>query len=158
MPSLVLPPTSHLHANLQGACSPRTSSPTPRHRVPLSAGAGVSDAEQFPVLDWADWSGPASDAASQGRFLAQLRSAAVGLGFFVLRGSPLDQGRTRADLFDMSAKFFALPLEQRLAISITNSPHFRGYSKFADERTLGAVDNRDQVSLFSAVTVGRQRY
>lgn len=109
------------------------------------AGAGARPDSRFPVLNWRDWLSSTATAASRARFLEQLRDAAVGLGFFHLQHSPLDSGSLRKDLFDLSAQFFALPLEQRLAISMTNSPHFRGYSPFAEERTLGAVDNRDQV-------------
>lgn len=105
----------------------------------------------FPVLNWDDWSGPHATPETQSQFLEQIRDAAVGLGFFHLQNSPLDQGCIRQRLFDLSAKFFALNIEQRLAISMVNSPHFRGYSKFAEERTLGLVDNRDQIDFGSDV-------
>lgn len=142
MTALALPPSVSPPQGLQGTSFPSSSGPS----VPQAPKAAPS---AFPILDWSDWSGPSANAVTQDHFLYQLRDAAVGLGFFILRNSPLDQGHMRQDLFDLSSQFFKLPLEQRLALSITNSPHFRGYSKFADERTLGAVDNRDQVSVSS---------
>lgn len=44
-------------------------------------------------------------------------------------------------------RFFALPLEQRLAIENTASPHFRGYSRVGTERTGGEADQREQIDV-----------
>ena len=46
-----------------------------------------------------------------------------------------------------SQEFFTLPREERTALAIANSPHFRGYTILGDERTKGVSDWRDQLDL-----------
>lgn len=97
------------------------------------------------TLDFSHWTGPRSDEASRASFAAQLRDACAGLGFFYLANTPLDKGDLRKRVFALNEAFFALPLDVRQQITIVNSPHFRGFSKFGDETTLHNVDHRDQI-------------
>ena len=116
--------------------------------TPTSTIAGKPDLSQRHnyILDYRLWSGPTSTPSTRSCFLNSLRSAIVGIGFFYLSHSPLDEPSTlRSDLFDLSQQFFALPFETRQKIDIDHSRHFRGYSKFGDERTLQRVDHRDQI-------------
>lgn len=97
------------------------------------------------TLDFSQWAGPSATESSKRTFVHQLRQASAGLGFFYLLNTPLDQGDLRKRIFDLNEQFFALPLHVRQKISIVNSPHFRGFSKFGDERTQSRVDHRDQI-------------
>ncbi|MFI9273200.1 isopenicillin N synthase family dioxygenase [Kitasatospora sp. NPDC052896] len=97
--------------------------------------------ELFPVLDLRDAErGPQARAA----FLDRLRAAVHDIGFFQLVG----HGVTGADeLLDLARRFFALPEPQRAALSILNSPHFRGYSEVGRELTQGVPDQRRQLDI-----------
>lgn len=79
-------------------------------------------------------------------FYKDLRYAAREIGFFYLVGHDVDWSICE-DLFALSAKFFHLPLEEKLKIAIDNSPHFRGYTKMGGEYTLGSPDWREEVDL-----------
>lgn len=94
-------------------------------------------------LDYTLWDPSNPGSASSQRFVASLRQAMVGIGFFYLHGTPLDA--KRSGMFDLVSRFFSLPIEERLKIDMDNSRHFRGYCKFGDERTLQKQDLRDQV-------------
>ena len=53
--------------------------------------------------------------------------------------------------------FFELPVAEREALAIVNSPYFRGYTVLGDERTKGASDWREQLDVGleeRAATVG----
>lgn len=94
-------------------------------------------------LDYTLWNPDAPTSSSSQRFVASLRQAMVGMGFFYLHGTPLDA--KRQGMFDLVERFFKLPVEERLRIDMDNSRHFRGYCKFGDERTQKKQDLRDQV-------------
>ena len=86
------------------------------------------------------------DPAQREQFLADLRHAAHDIGFFYVVGHGVPQEVTDAVL-EQARLFFALPLEDRLAIENVNSRHFRGYSRVGTERTAGAADQRDQIDV-----------
>lgn len=46
-------------------------------------------------------------------------------------------------IFDMMARFFALPDEQKLLIDERNSPHFRGWEALGSESTNNRADIRE---------------
>ena len=98
--------------------------------------------DALPVLDLADLdAGP----EAQERFREQLRVATREVGFFHLR-----HGIDRAvvdELFDIGRAFFALPEEDKRAIEMTNSPHFRGWTRLGGELTQGQVDYREQIDI-----------
>jgi len=99
----------------------------------------------LPVLDISDYlADPASEKAQH--FVEQLRETLHGPGFFYLVGHGVDTA-TDASVIDIANRFFALPLEQREALAIGNSPHFRGYTLLESERTAGRVDWRDQIDI-----------
>ena len=76
--------------------------------------------------------------------VAILEAACRGPGFFYLAnyGVSRDQERT---LFELTQRFFALPLEAKLKIENTRSPHFRGYTRVGQERRENAPDWREQL-------------
>jgi isopenicillin N synthase-like dioxygenase len=88
------------------------------------------------------------DAGDAGRaaFLTELRAAAHDVGFFYVTGHGVDV-RLLSDVMDITAKFFALPEADKLAIEMVNSPHFRGYNRVASELTRDQPDWREQIDI-----------
>lgn len=80
----------------------------------------------IPVLDWRLF---ASDTEA---FVADLGQAVRGSGFFLLQNHTVP-GDLRARVFDMAEAFFTLPLAEKRALSIKNTPHFRGWAAQGDE-------------------------
>lgn len=96
----------------------------------------------LPVLDVADLdSGP--EAAQD--FRDALREATHEVGFFHLVHR-IPAGVV-TELFDTAHRFFALPEADKLAIEMTRSPWFRGYTRVGGELTQGAVDWREQIDV-----------
>ena len=97
----------------------------------------------LPILDLSLLAGSADDAD---RFRDELRRATHEVGFFYLVGHGLS-----AELIDRmmstARDFFALPVESKLAIENTHSPHFRGYTRMGGELTQGATDWREQIDI-----------
>ena len=50
-------------------------------------------------------------------------------------------------MLKVSRRFFALPEQDKLAIEMVNSPHFRGYNRAGFEHTRGKPDWREQVDI-----------
>ncbi|NMO04703.1 isopenicillin N synthase family oxygenase [Gordonia sp. TBRC 11910] len=98
----------------------------------------------LPLLDIADLdAGP--DAAR--RFREKLREATHEVGFFHLRHripTPVTD-----ELFDVTRAFFALPEQDKLAVEMTKSPWFRGYTRTGGEYTQGSPDWREQIDIGS---------
>ncbi|URM88717.1 isopenicillin N synthase family oxygenase [Streptomyces sp. MRC013] len=82
--------------------------------------------------------------AARADFLHRLRRAVHDIGFFQLVGHRVTGA---AELLELSRKFFALPDEERRALDILDSPHFRGYSELGRERTRGIPDQRQQLDI-----------
>lgn len=101
------------------------------------------DEQTLPVLDLSRLDAGAEEAAA---FRAQLREVMHDVGFFHLTGHGVPQELTD-DLLAASRAFFALPLEEKLAIENTRSPQFRGYTRVGGELTAGAVDVREQIDV-----------
>lgn len=79
-------------------------------------------------------------------FLADLRAAARDVGFFYVTGHGIDRTFLKR-VMDVTRRFFALPDEQKRAIDMVNSPHFRGYNRVAAEITRGRPDWREQIDI-----------
>jgi isopenicillin N synthase-like dioxygenase len=88
------------------------------------------------------------DATKERRaaFLAELRDAARQVGFFYLTGHGIEPGLLEG-LMNSARRFFALPESDKLAVEMVNSPHFRGYTRVAWERTRGLQDWREQIDI-----------
>ncbi|MGZ2257347.1 isopenicillin N synthase family dioxygenase [Roseobacter sp. A03A-229] len=80
----------------------------------------------IPVLDWSRFE---TDRAG---FLSDLGEAVRGPGFFLLQNHtvPADL-RTR--VFEMADAFFSLSVAEKQALSILNTPHYRGWAAEGDE-------------------------
>jgi len=98
--------------------------------------------EVIPTLDLRDRSDPVRREA----FLAGLRRALFDPGAFYLTGHGIHEEDSDA-MMQLARRFFALPAEDRDAIDIVHSPHFRGYTQVGYERTQGAVDWREQLDV-----------
>lgn len=87
-------------------------------------------------------------ASPSGRtaFLAKLRDAVHSEGFFYLVGHGVDPALIER-LFEVSRRFFALPMEKKLAVEMMRSPHFRGYNRAGREQTRGEPDWREQFDI-----------
>ncbi len=100
--------------------------------------------DALPVLDLDDLDG-GPDAAR--RFRETLRVATHEVGFFHLRHHI--EPEVIDELFDVSRRFFALPEEDKRAIEMTRSPHFRGWTRLDGELTEGNIDHREQIDVGS---------
>lgn len=103
--------------------------------------------ERLPVLDISRFDAEGPERAA---FLAELREAARGPGFFYLTGHGIAPELIQ-DLRSLAKRFFALPEPDKLAIAMVNSPHFRGYNRAGLEHTRGKPDWREQID------IGRER-
>ena len=74
----------------------------------------------------------------------RLREVTHTTGFFYLVGHGVP-AELVAELHTTAREFFALPDQDKLAIELARSPHFRGYSRVGGELTNGAVDWREQI-------------
>jgi isopenicillin N synthase-like dioxygenase len=101
------------------------------------------EAESLPTIDLRRFEGHGSERR---RFLEDLRKAARSVGFFYLVGHGIEHGLIQ-DVLKVSRRFFALPEEDKLALEMVNSPHFRGYNRAGFEHTRGKPDRREQVDL-----------
>ena len=75
-----------------------------------------------------------------------MRYAAREIGFFYLKNHGIDK-TLLSDVQNASRQFFALPEEEKLAVAMINSSHFRGYNRAASEITRGQPDWREQFDL-----------
>jgi isopenicillin N synthase-like dioxygenase len=103
----------------------------------------VAQPERLPTLDLRRLDAGGSERAN---FLADLREAAYGLGFFYLIGYGIDDDLINRVL-SLSRRFFALPAADKLEIEMVNSPHFRGYNRAGAEHTRGKPDWREQLDV-----------
>jgi isopenicillin N synthase-like dioxygenase len=100
-----------------------------------------TDPATLPFVDISLLNGSAAERA---QMASGLRAILHHFGFFYLRGHGVDPALCSAALA-ISKQFFALPEADKLAISMTKSPHFRGYCRAGLELTAGAQDWREQV-------------
>ncbi len=97
----------------------------------------VSPVTALPVVDLRD---------DPDQLRQRLRDATHRVGFFYLTGHgvPTDAvGR----LLEQARRLFALPQADKNDIAMTQSPHFRGYTRLGGELTGGDVDWREQIDI-----------
>lgn len=95
--------------------------------------------DMIPILDLS----LAKDPDKRPTLLRQLHAALFDVGFLYIinHDVPTD---TITRLTSLLPDLFGLPAEQKALLSKLNSPHFLGYSGFAEETTLGKQDLREQ--------------
>jgi isopenicillin N synthase-like dioxygenase len=101
----------------------------------------------LPTLDFSRY----RDPAERESFFEDLRHAARTFGFFYLSGHGISE-KLQRDIVAISKTFFVLPEEEKLAVEMIHSPHFRGYTRAGWERTKGQADWREQFD------VGAERF
>ncbi|OQO10948.1 hypothetical protein B0A48_05203 [Cryoendolithus antarcticus] len=109
-------------------------------------------AQSVPILDlsWAD------DSTKRPQLLAQLRAALFDVGFLYISNHGV-KPNTVSKLADRLPSLFDLPVEEKARLGKLNSPHFLGYSGFAEETTLGKQDQREQFDFATELPiVGRE--
>ena len=79
-------------------------------------------------------------------FLAELRERARDFGFFYVTGHGIAPA-VMTEVLGWSRRFFALPDDEKNAIAMVNSPHFRGYTRVGLEHTRGRPDWREQIDI-----------
>ncbi len=80
--------------------------------------------------------------------LARLAAAARDVGFFYLIGHGLSKVEMLETLA-LAERFFALPEQEKLAVQMVNSPHFRGYNRVGAELTRQRPDLREQFDIMN---------
>lgn len=96
----------------------------------------------LPVLDLS----LAEDAASAEEFRTALREATIEVGFFYLVGHGISQERID-EMFEISRRFFALPLPDKERLAMLESPAFHGWTRLGGELTQDEVDWREQIDI-----------
>ena len=101
-----------------------------------------ADAQTLPLVDISRFRDPA-----QRERLPRRPAARGARRRLLLRHRARHPAEVTDGVLEAGTAFFALPLEDRLAIENVNSPQFRGYSRVGTERTAGAADQRDQIDV-----------
>ncbi|RQT15004.1 isopenicillin N synthase family oxygenase [Burkholderia contaminans] len=94
----------------------------------------------LPIVDLSQF----REVSTRSSFVAELRDVLYDHGFFYLTGHAVAPELT-ARVIEVSQQFFALPEEDKLAIEMVKSRHFRGYNRVGFELTGGKKDWREQV-------------
>jgi isopenicillin N synthase-like dioxygenase len=81
---------------------------------------------EVPVIDFKD--AFSNDHDKRKRLAENIYDACVRVGFFYIRNHGVDESIMTA-IFSAANDFFNLPLEDKMAIDLNRSPHFRGYTK-----------------------------
>ena len=102
---------------------------------------------ELPVIDAAALlSGPPFASRQAREQVAALLAGCTEHGFFYLKNYGVTETAERR-LFELSRRFFALPLRDKLAIENVRSAQFRGYTRLGGERTQGVPDQREQLDI-----------
>jgi isopenicillin N synthase-like dioxygenase len=81
---------------------------------------------EIPVIDFAD--AFSKDFDKRQKLARKIYDACVRVGFFYVKNHGVDESVMK-DVFSAAKQFFELPLEDKMAIDLNKSPHFRGYTK-----------------------------
>ena len=108
----------------------------------------AGETTNIPILDlsWAE------DPVKKPELLQQLHSALFEVGFLYITNHGVEQ-QTIDNLTNLLPSLFALTAEEKASLSKLNSPHFLGYSGFAEETTLGKKDLREQFDFATELPV-----
>jgi len=99
----------------------------------------------LPQIDLAAFTAAPESPAGR-ELVRRVRDACRDPGFFYLSGHGVPAELDRA-VMRVARRFFALPDEDKLALDIAASPHFRGYTPVGGELTKGAPDRREQLDV-----------
>ncbi|SCU83233.1 LANO_0B08680g1_1 [Lachancea nothofagi CBS 11611] len=100
---------------------------------------------EIPIIDLSK----AFNPQTKPQFLIDLRDALINVGFMLLinyeKCGP--SHRDFEDIKQQAVEFFACPDHVKKKCEMIHSPHFLGYTRFANEITAGKVDLREQIDL-----------
>lgn len=94
----------------------------------------------------------ANDPRQKTELLEQLHHALFHIGFLYIKNHGVDSN-TISNLNSLLPTLFNQPPEAKAALSKMNSPHFLGYSGYAEETTLGVKDLREQFDFATELPV-----
>ena len=106
------------------------------------------ESSSLPILDLSY----ADDSSKRPALLEELHNAVLNVGFLYIK----DHGVSMETIMNLVSKLPALFDQGNSAkarLSKLNSPHFLGYSGFAEEMTLGEKDLREQFDLATELPV-----
>ncbi|HYO54242.1 isopenicillin N synthase family dioxygenase [Archangium sp.] len=99
--------------------------------------------DHVPLIDVRALVEPSSSVAARRAAAARIGAACRESGFFYVTGHGVDEG-LQAHLEDLSRRFFALPLEDKMAIRMARGgPAWRGYFPVGGELTSGRPDRKE---------------
>lgn len=102
----------------------------------------------LPILDLSR----ANNPQQKQELLEQLRDALFNVGFLYIKNHGVPD-ETITNLVSRLPALFDQPTEAKSALSKLNSPHFLGYSGYAEETTLGKKDLREQFDMATELPV-----
>lgn len=102
----------------------------------------------LPILDLS----LANDPRQKRQLLDQLHHALFNIGFLYIKNHGVPS-ETISNLVARLPALFDQPAEARAAMAKMNSPHFLGYSGYAEEVTLGMKDLREQFDFATELPV-----
>ncbi len=97
--------------------------------------------KSLPVLDFSR-----AEHDNRAEFLEELRDVSRELGFFYIRNHGIAESLI-TEVRTLARRFFELPEQDKLAIEMANSRHFRGYTRAGLEHTRGLPDWREQIDI-----------
>ena len=118
-----------------------------QHSYPAELSVSCSQMP-LPILDLS----LSQDPEKKGPLLDSLRDALFNVGFLYVRNHGVSQETIDA-LTKRIPGLFDLPEAEKAKLSKINSPHFLGYSGYADEETQGRRDLREQFDFATEVPV-----
>lgn len=94
----------------------------------------------------------AQDPEQKATLLEQLHDALFNVGFLYIKNHGVPS-QTISNLAALLPALFNQPAEAKASLTKLNSPHFLGYSGYAEETTLGEKDLREQFDLATELPV-----
>jgi isopenicillin N synthase-like dioxygenase len=102
----------------------------------------------LPILDLSK----ADEPLQKQELLGELHEALFNIGFLYIKNHGI-VSEIIANMVSLLPLLFDQPAEAKSALSKLNSPHFLGYSGYAEETTLGQKDLREQFDLATELPV-----
>ena len=111
----------------------------------------MTDVKEIPTIDIAPYLNPTATAEAQAHIVAQVKAACIEYGFLQVRGHgvPLEVQR---QILQCCKTFFVLPVEEKEALSLKNSPSRHGYERMKEQvLDKNALPDDKEVNTFDAV-------
>ena len=119
----------------------------------MNTGSGIQDTTTIPILDLKI----SEDPERRGLLLGQLRDALFNVGFLYITNHGVPE-KTISALASRAPALFNLSDVRKSSLSKLNSPHFLGFSGFAEESTQGKRDLREQFDTATELPVIYQEH